>query len=100
MSIAQFLDRCADLHPLDTKNDSTSFVRGEIDQIAYTLPGDEDFSYVTCNTEDGEIDQLAQHLTSTCVDPATAPPTAQVAEHLKQVRDDMQLAAANQGDAP
>ena len=100
MSIAQYLDTLcaeAELHPLDRKDDSTSFVRGEIDQIAYKYPGDEDFSYITANTGDDEIDQLAEHITATHKS-RIAPPTAQLGDYLKQCRDDMQL-AGGEGDA-
>ena len=93
MSIAHFLDRyAAELHPLDRKDDSTSFARGEIDQIAYKLPGDEDFSYITCNTEDDEIDALASHLTIAYGQVKGCPPTPALAEFLKNVRDEMQMA--------
>lgn len=95
MSIAQFLDRSA-LEPLDPKGHSTTFARGVIDRIAYKLPGDEDFSYITAETEDDEIDQLAEHLASVAT--GSIPPVGQIAEHLKQVRDDTQL-ATSQGDA-
>lgn len=98
MGIAQFLDRqcAAEVHPLDTNDDSTSFATGAVDQIAYQLPGDEDYSYITGNSDDDEIDALAAHLVATHPG-ATRFSTEQLAEFIKQVRDEMQ-AAATEGE--
>lgn len=93
MRIADFLDRHADLHPLDTHDDSTSFARGEIDQIAYKLPQFDDYLYVTADSDDDELDALAAHLATTHHAASNCPAKQQLAEFLKNVRDQMQIAS-------
>ena len=74
------------LHPLDAKGNSASFARSDVAEIAYKLDGDEDFSFITINSDDDEVRELANFLS---LQNDLSGRDEELAELLMNVRDEL-----------